>query len=249
MVWAGSARGWLAVAGACACALAAAWAAGRADARPPAGGEPVELALFPSGRLVREASLGHPQWTADLAWLTAIQYYGRHRRSDRSYPLADHLFRVVTEADPGFARAYLFGALILCEQGDRDAAEALLRRGVNAHPESWLHWFELGFFHYVETRSFDEAARAMRIAARLPGAPEYVGRFAAAAAGHAGDRETALSLWETVARGSGNEEIRRMAEERIAALRAELAAAPEAESIPGVSTAPARDQGGRRGKR
>ncbi|MBM3316995.1 MAG: hypothetical protein FJY75_03995 [Candidatus Eisenbacteria bacterium] len=226
------ARGWtapplLAAAGVCALlaaaglsALLAAQAAKRLEAASPPRGRP-ELAFFPSGRGLAEASLGHRHLLADLAWLTAIQYYGEHRRGDRRYPQAAHLFRVVTDADPGFSGAYLFGALILAENGEIDEAAALLAKGVRARPRDWRSWFELGFFHFAVTRSFDEAGSALRIAARLPGAEAYVPRFAAAAAQRAGDRDLALRLWETVARTSDNAEIRRMADEQRAALGAE----------------------------
>ncbi len=197
------------------CALLAGHAAGALARGRPLEHDATELTLFPSGRLLTEANLGCARLTADLAWLTAIQYYGRHRQSDRRYPLAGHLMRVVTDADPSFQNAYLFGALVLAENGEPAAAAALLRKGALANPGSWQLWFELGFCHYVLTRDDAEAARALRIAARLPGAPDYVARFAAAAAERAGDAETAAQLWETIARESDNAEIRRMALEHL----------------------------------
>ncbi|MBP7669393.1 MAG: hypothetical protein KA123_02315 [Candidatus Eisenbacteria bacterium] len=178
----------------------------------------VELALFPSGRLLPQLSLGRRHFVADLAWLAAIQYYGRHRLSDRRYPLADHLFRVITECDPAFENAYLFGALILAEAGENDAAVALLERGVKANPGSWLLCFELGFLHFAYTKDWDRALPPLRRAAAMPGAPEYVARFAAAAGERAGRPEIAAQLWAAVARESANEEVRRIARERLAAL-------------------------------
>lgn len=52
----------------------------------------------------------------------------------------------------------------------------------------------------------------------MPGAPEYVARFAAAAGERAGRPEIAAQLWAAVARESANEEVRRIARERLAAL-------------------------------
>lgn len=178
-----------------------------------------ELTLFPSGAWLAEASLGYRHLVADFAWITAIQYYGRHRQADRRYPLAAHLMRIVTDADPRFESAYLFGALVLVENGQHDRAAELLAKGVRANPRSWRLWFELGFFHYIFTRSWTEATRALRIAARLPGAADYVRRLAAAAAERAGDAATAVRLWETIATESGNEEIRRIARDRLARLQ------------------------------
>lgn len=178
-----------------------------------------ELVLFPSGRLLAEMSLGHPHLLADAAWLTAIQYYGKHRLSDRRYPLAPQIFEVITQADPGFRNAYLFGALVTAEDGNPGAAEALLRRGVERNPRSWEMHFELGFFLYVYRRSLPEAARAFERAAALPGAPEYVRRFAAATWERAEQPAVARLLWEQVAEQTDNAEVRRIATARLQALR------------------------------
>jgi hypothetical protein len=177
-----------------------------------------ELALFPSGRFLREASLGHAQLAADIGWLTAIQYYGKHRRADRHYPLAPHLFATITDADPQFENAYFFGSLVLAEGGFREQAERLLRRGAERNPHSWGLRFELGFYQYVIEKSYGEAAAAFMAAAQIPGAPEYVRRFAAAAHQRSGDAATARLLWDLIARESDNEEIRRMARARVASL-------------------------------
>ncbi len=174
-----------------------------------------ELTLFPSGRFLRAMSLGHRHLVADIGWLTAIQYYGKHRRSDRRYPLATHLFTVITEADPAFENAYLFGALIMAEAGLTETAGHLLRRGAERNPDSWWLRFELGFYHYVITRSWKEAAASFAAAARLPGAPAYVRRFAAAAFERSGDAETARQLWQIICAQSDNPEIRRIAQGRI----------------------------------
>ncbi len=177
-----------------------------------------ELDLFPSGRFLREASLGHVQLAADLAWLTAIQYYGQHRRGDRRYPLAPHLFATITDADPRFENAYFFGSLVLADGGFADQAERLLRRGAERNPHSWRLRFELGFFQYVIKKSHAEAAATFLAVSRIPGAPEYARRFAAAAHERAGDAATARQLWSLIARESRNDEIRRMARERAARL-------------------------------
>lgn len=180
-----------------------------------------ELALFPSGRFLQEASLGHSQLVADFAWLTVVQYYGKHRLSDRRYPLAKHLFTVLTDTDPSFENAYLFGALVMAEAGDYDSAARLLERGAGRHPDSWRLQFELGFFSYVALRDWKRAGDAFAYAATLPGAPEYVARFAAASYERTSERATALLLWETIARTSANDEVRRLARERAAAIRVE----------------------------
>jgi hypothetical protein len=184
----------------------------------PAVRDESELTLFPSGRFLREASLGHPQLVADLAWLQAVQYYGKHRQGDRRYPLSPHLFYTLTDADPHFENAYLFAALVMSEGGFLREAETLLQRGADRNPDSWKLRFELGFFQYVALKKHACAAQNFHCASHLEGAADYVGRFAAAAYERAGDPETARVLWQVMAATSDNEEIQRMAQERIADL-------------------------------
>ena len=57
-----------------------------------------EMMYFPSGSLLELASAGNETLIADFLWLRGIQYYGEHRRTDRSYPLAEHVFSTITEA-------------------------------------------------------------------------------------------------------------------------------------------------------
>lgn len=219
---------WAAWAAGAALAVSVALAAfsGEQFARRHAGlRDPAELPLLPSGPHLGELTLGRRHLLADLAWLTAIQYYGRHRLTDRRYPLTGQLFRVITDCDPQFANAYLFGALILAEAGEADAAAALLAKGVAANPQSWMLAFELGFLHYAYTQRWPEALEAFMRAVRLPGCPDYVARFAAAAGERAQRPELAAELWAMIARDSPNEEVRRIALERLAAL--EAAAGPE----------------------
>ena len=174
-----------------------------------------EMTYFPSGRCLQELSLGHRHLIADIAWLSAIQYYGKHRQTDQNYDISPSLFSVITEADPGFINAYLFASLVMTEAGMREQAEALLVEGTENNPDSWRLYFDLGFFHFVVTHSWDKAAEAFHAAAQAPGAPEYTQRFAAASYDKAGDEETARVLWQVIALESENEEIIRMAEERL----------------------------------
>ena len=55
-----------------------------------------ELMYFPSGKFLKEASLGHEMIVADMAWVRAIQYYGRHRQTDQDYGMSDFLNRIDT---------------------------------------------------------------------------------------------------------------------------------------------------------
>ncbi|MCA9757022.1 MAG: hypothetical protein KDA27_14555 [Candidatus Eisenbacteria bacterium] len=171
-----------------------------------------ELALFPRGELIRPFTFGKPEVAADLVWLRAIQYYGQHRGTDRSYPYAETLFDSLTDLDPTFINAYIFGALVLHEQfGRLEPALALLDKGIEANPDSYWLPFERGFFLYVTHWDREGAVAWLARAAEMEGAPDSYRRLAAFAAQQSGEREVAVALWLEVYTSTENEEIRKIA--------------------------------------
>jgi hypothetical protein len=155
---------------------------------------------------------------ADLAWLQAIQYYGKHHMEDRSYPMARHLFEVTTRLDPRFRNAYIFGGWVLGEEaGEMEAARALFDRGRRAIPEDWMLAFQRGF---LESMRGDPSRGALQMAraAGMKGAPRYAARVAAYACSRAGRAELAIRLWEEMTMDP-DPAIRALAQERLRTIR------------------------------
>lgn len=172
-----------------------------------------ELLFFPSGTLLRPASLGFDTLAADLCWLRAIQYYGRHRLTDRVYTGANHVFSVIARLDPRFVSNYLFGAIVLAQDaGDSDAALALLDRGMHATPSAWEIPFEAGFLEYLVRRDVAAAAPHFRRAAAYAEDPDLARRFAAWSSYRSGDVTSAERLWRDMAETSHNATVRATAQ-------------------------------------
>jgi hypothetical protein len=181
--------------------------------------DPTELALFPRGAWVRPLAFGFNELVADAAWLRALQYYGEHRITDRRYPYLETLFQTVTDLDPRFVNAYIFGALTLAEdEGQLERGLTLLQRGMAANPESWWLVFEYGFLQYIHGNDPDRAGHWLARAARMADSPAWVRRLAAHASAKAGNRETAIALWLEMYHNSENEEIRRIARDYLGRL-------------------------------
>ncbi len=193
-----------------------------------------ELMYFPSGRFLKQASLGHEGTLADLIWFRAIQYYGEHRLTDRKYDMIDHIFDVLTTLDPRFVHAYVFGALVLAQDaGKPDAGLLLLRKGMKHNPKDWFLAFETGFIYYIVLLDYENAGRYFALSSKLPDAPEFTSRFAAFVEERAGHTETALQLWAEAARMTDNARIKEMAEEKVEELRRQLARERRAEAASG----------------
>jgi len=181
-----------------------------------------ELSYYPSGALLRPATLGHPETAADLAWLRAVQYYGEHRRSDNRFVRMEHVFDVLTSLSPHYVSAYVFGAFALAQEGrDFPAAEQLMRLGLERNPRSGLLAFEAGFLYYVKPggRDLRRAAEYFEQASRQADAPPQAARFAAFTRQAAGELEVAYALWSGVLHESPNPWLRRMAEEEMEKIR------------------------------
>ena len=185
----------------------------------------LEVLYLPSGRFLEQASLQYRNLAADILWFKTIQYYGGYRQGENDIELFSHLVDVITDLDPQFAFAYLFGGLIIAEDlGHFDEGVAFIKKGIENNPTDWWLVFELGFLHYVnmENRDLDAAARYFELASRIPGADEITRRFAAFVAARAGHVQTSIVMWEELSRTSDNPYIRELAREYIEKLEKQL---------------------------
>lgn len=185
----------------------------------------LEVMYLPSSRFVQEIALGYRNLAADILWFRTIQYYGSYRMGENDLALFDHLVDVITDLDPQFIFAYLFGALIIAEDlGYFSEGVRFLEKGIRHNPDDWWLVFEMGFLYYVDARDYEAAMRCFRKAARLPGADEITRRFAAFVAAKAGHTETSIAMWKELARTSDNPHIKDLAERYIDKLEAGLEA-------------------------
>lgn len=179
------------------------------DHRRYSGDVSEEMMYFPSGRLTEIASVGFESLTSVMLWLRGIQYYGAHRRTDRYYLLAEHIFETITDLDPNFINAYRFGAFVISQDMGQPAGGAeLLRKGIRNNYMSWELYFDLGFLYFVDVEDEAKAARYFNMASRFPGAPDVAKRFSAFAYKRSGDYALSRKLWEEIYESTTNEAMR-----------------------------------------
>ena len=187
-----------------------------------------DVLYLPSGRFVEQAALEYRNLAADLLWFRTVQYYGSYREGENNLALFSHLVDVITDLDPQFVFAYLFGAMIIVEDlGSFEEGIRFLEKGMAANPDNWWLVFENGFIHYVDGRQYADAARLFAEASRMPGAGEITKRFAAFVAAKAGDREAAVAMWEDLTKTSEDPYIRdELARKYIERLEREIEGSP-----------------------
>lgn len=186
-----------------------------------------ELLLAPEGTMMRRFCLGHEGLLASIYWTRVVQYFGR-KRVDQSvnYELLAPLLRITTDLDPQLIIAYRFGAIFLTEKTPRGAGKPqealqLLRKGIVANPDYWRLWQDLGFIYYWDLKDYETAARVFKAGSERPGAFIWMKVMAAAIAGAGGAMSTSRLMWTQIYEETENEQIRKSAEEHLAALRAQ----------------------------
>ncbi len=181
----------------------------------------LEVLYLPSGRFIEQATLGYHDLAADVLWFRMVQYYGGYQLGQNDLALFTHLVDVITDLDPQFVFAYVFGSLIIAQDlGHFDQGIAFLEKGAKNNPTDWSLPFETGFLEYVYARDYAKALAHFQEASKLPGAGPQAGRFAAFVAAKAGYVETSIAMWEEIERTSDNRYIRELAERYVAKLKA-----------------------------
>jgi hypothetical protein len=155
---------------------------------------------------------------ADTYWIRAAAMSA----DELDGPAADRLYRLldrVTALDPAFEPAYHQGALLLSVAARRpDLSDRLLVKARAAFPDVWAFPFYLGFNAFYHRTDFPEASRYMAEAARLPGAPAFLGALAERFADETRNREVARELVERMLRVTRDPVIHQRLLERLRAM-------------------------------
>ncbi|MDE3034899.1 MAG: hypothetical protein KGO52_04105 [Nitrospirota bacterium] len=176
--------------------------------RPPEA-RAAELSFLPKGEYIRVAALGYHQMAADLIWLKAVQQLGELKQTRAGYRWAYHAVDVVTDVDPAFAFAYQASGTILGVWAELPHESiAILTKGMRHHPDIWQLPLVVGYDYFYELHDTRAAARYFRMAAVLPGAPEYLGKLAARMTVEAGDPDAALEFLQRLSLRTQDERIR-----------------------------------------
>jgi tetratricopeptide (TPR) repeat protein len=184
-----------------------------------------EVLYISSPKVLERASLGYNGLMADIYWTRTVQYFGqRHYRSAESYNLLAPLLEITTHLDPHLLVAYQFGASFLAPKppsgpGQPDRAVQLIEYGIQNNPNEWRLYYNLGFVYYMELNDYAKAAEAFERGSRVPNAHPFLKLLAAQMAQHAGEYETARTLWIATYQTTRDRHIRSNAVEHLRALQ------------------------------
>jgi tetratricopeptide (TPR) repeat protein len=184
--------------------------------------------LYLKPEAARRLSLGFNAMVADWYWMRSLQYVGRKATLHKGAIQIDDLSALnlkilapllenATTLDPQFLAAYEYGAIVL-PSVDVQAAIKLTQKGIAANPQAWrLHTY-LGYIYWQQNR-FQEAAEAYAVGARIKGAPAWVASMSAQMATKGGSRDTARAIYQNMYQGSGDEQMKQLAFNRLLQLQ------------------------------
>ena len=183
--------------------------------------------LVRSPKLMKLATLEYGTLVADIYWTRAVQYYGGKRLGQDTnleslWPLLD----VATTLDANLLPAYRFGATFLSQPEPRgagrpDLAVQLLERGLQANPDYWRLYQDLGNIYYLELKDYPKAGQAYLEGSKKQGAAPWMKVMAARFLEKGESRETSAMLWGELFDSSTDPVIKENARINLELLRAD----------------------------
>ncbi len=183
--------------------------------------------LLRSGKLVKVMSLEYAPLMADIYWTRVVQYYGnKHVRGQANLDLLWPLLDVTTTLDPNLIVAYRFGAMFLSQAppagaGRPDQAVELIRRGIQANPDYWRLYEDLGFVYYFDLKDYQKAAEAFLEGSKKPEAQVWMKVMAARIAAEGESFSTSMFLWKDIYQSTSDPMIKENALQRLKLLKAQ----------------------------
>jgi tetratricopeptide (TPR) repeat protein len=196
------------------------------DSSKPPGAINEESLYFTSGTSLKRMSLGMSSLAADIYWIRTVQYFGRKvidaggigvDTRKINMKLLAPLLDIVVTLDPHEISPYRFGAIFLPDY-DAQAAIDLLQRGIEANPDQWRLYQDLGFI-YWHTGQYQEAADVYDRGSANPDAPFWMKDAGGLMRIKGGSREAARAIYSRYLDGD-DQNIRNHAKWRMVQLDA-----------------------------
>ncbi len=186
-----------------------------------------DLALR-SGNVVKILSLEYAPLMGAIYWTRAVQYFGeQHRLHRKNLDLLWPLLDIATTLDPHLMPAYRFGSIFLSDspprgEGRPDLAVKLLERGIQANPDQWRLYQDLGNVYYFDAKDYPKASAAFVEGSKNPHAYLWMKVMAAKIAGEGESPETSYFLWSQVYQTTTDPQVKKNAAEHLELMQVQL---------------------------
>lgn len=159
--------------------------------------------------IIKAADLGLDNAAADMAWLSAIQYFGGSG-SRTNEKLPSYLF-LSTDLDPKFAYPYAFGALVLPGIKFTDQGIELAKKGIENVKNDWRIPYYLATTFHLDKNDPVNAAKYFDIAANTPGVPDGIKKVSTRYGSRSDKREQTKQIWAGIYETTNDEIVKERA--------------------------------------
>ena len=149
----------------------------------------------PSSAYMSVASLGQKNFWADLVFIWSIQFFDRYGPKVRDAYLL-HTYDVITDLDPRFQEAYIFGNLFLSLDKNWDLLYKLADKGIEQNPKNWVLAWDAGTYAFFQQKDYARALKYFRIAEERNPGDSRLQNFVANAYKYRGEYENSLRYWQ-----------------------------------------------------
>ena len=186
-----------------------------------------EVTLVPSGEVLRDMSLGYRTLAADLLFIRANLYYGRHIVGDEHMPWLSRFIDVLTTVDPHFKAAYFWGAMVTLYHKRQMAgipaevihrANQILEKGMQRFPADHRFPMRIASNLYYELGDRDASLPYFVRAAGLPGAPRWLREKLVDLHTHEGQQQAAQQALRHLVMSTDDPTLNRELRDRLAFL-------------------------------
>src|SRR5260370_16089800 len=189
----------------------------RIDAQSDSLSQERDDILLRSGKLVKLMSLEYAPLLADIYWTRVVQYYGNKRvRGQANLELLWPLLDITTTLDPHLLISYRFGAMFLSQAapagaGRPDVAVQLIQRSIQANPDYWRLYEDLGFVYYFDLKDYPKASEAFLEGSKKPNAQLWMKVMAAKVSAEGESFETSAFLWRDIYESTAHPSVKKNA--------------------------------------
>lgn len=133
-----------------------------------------------SGELMKLFALRYDMVAADFLWLRSIQSFGGRGMSNRDWRPIYNQFETITDLDPYFKDAYIFGNLVIGDEGGYlEPGLDLLEKGTFKVFRQYRPPFEAMYVTHWQMENETLARWYGRLASNRPDSPEWITRMVA----------------------------------------------------------------------
>ena len=152
----------------------------------------------PSSGYLKMLSMGQRNFWADLVFIWDVQYFDRYAASVRDEYLF-HTFDVITDLDPHFDEAYIFGNLFLSLDNSWDLLYKLSDKGLRENPDDWVLAWDAGTYAFFQAKNYPKAHAYFSFAHDKNPSNALIQDMVANSLKYQGHYEKSLAFWQKIA--------------------------------------------------